>query len=102
MSGSEINLRISSSKTKIAYCRDYRRRYHHEAVKFEFLGFSYQPRAKKGKRDGKSFMAFAAEISPANQTRIRAVIREMMLWNNAQIELQDISNALNSRLRGSI
>ena len=59
----EVKLQIKEEKTRIAYCRDYRRKAEHDVVKFEFLGFSYQPRARKSQRDGKSFTAFAAEIS---------------------------------------
>ncbi|WKZ20517.1 MAG: group II intron maturase-specific domain-containing protein [Candidatus Jettenia sp. CY-1] len=86
----------------MAYCRDYRRKGKHEVVKFEFLGFSYQPRARKGTRDGKSFTAFAAGISQTNQKRIREVIREVKLWSNTQVEIQEIAKLLNAKLRGWI
>ncbi|BBO18550.1 group II intron reverse transcriptase/maturase [Candidatus Brocadia pituitae] len=49
----EVKLQIKEEKTRIAYCKDYRRKARHEVVKFEFLGFSYQPRARKSNRDGK-------------------------------------------------
>lgn len=98
----EVKLRIKEEKTRIAYCRDYRRKGKHEVVKFEFLGFSYQPRARKSARDGKSFTAFAAEISQSNQKRIREVIREVKLWSNTQIEIQGIAKLLNAKLRGWI
>jgi len=98
----EVKLQIKEEKTRIAYCRDYRRRARHEVVKFEFLGFSYQPRARKSNRDGKSFTAFAAEISQSNQKRIREVIREVKLWSNTQVEIQEIAKLLNAKLRGWI
>ncbi|UJS16448.1 MAG: hypothetical protein L3J17_11030 [Candidatus Jettenia sp.] len=98
----EVKLRIKEKKTRIAYCRDYRRKEKHEVVKFEFLGFSYQPRARKSTRDGKSFTAFAAEISQTNQKRIREVIREVKLWRNTQVEIQEIAKLLNAKLRGWI
>src|SRR3990167_5021571 len=98
----EVKLQIKEEKTRIAYCKDYRRKGRHEVVKFEFLGFSYQPRARKSNRDGKSFTAFAAEISQSNQKRIREVIREVKLWSNTQIEIRDIAKFLNAKLRGWI
>lgn len=98
----EVKLQIKEEKTRIAYCRDYRRKARHEVVKFEFLGFSYQPRARKSNRDGKSFTAFAAEISQSNQKRIREVIREVKLWRNTQLEIQEIAKLLNAKLRGWI
>jgi len=71
-------------------------------IKFEFFGFSYQPRARKSKRDGKLFSAFAAEISQSNQKRIRATIRELKLWRNTKVEMTEIAKQLNSKLRGWI
>ena len=98
----EVKLEISEEKTRIAYCKDYRRKGDHGVVKFEFLGFSYQPRARKSIRDGKSFTAFTAEISQANQKRISAEIRDMKLWRNTKVEIPEFSKLLNAKLRGWI
>lgn len=98
----EVKLQINEEKTRISYCRDYRRRAMHNVYKFEFLGFSYQPRARKSKRDGKNFTAFAAEISQSNQKRIRAEIREVKLWRNTKVEISEISKLFNAKLRGWI
>jgi RNA-directed DNA polymerase len=98
----EVGLQIKEEKTRIAYCKDYRRRKKHEVVKFEFLGFSYQPRARKSNKDGELFMAFVAEISQSNQKKIRALIREAKIWRNTTVEASDIANHLNAKLRGWI
>lgn len=98
----EVKLKVNESKTHIAYCKDYRRKESHEKVKFEFLGFSYQPRARKSKRDGKNFMAFTAEISPTNKKRIIQTIRELGAWRDTRVEIQSIAAQLNAKLRGWI
>lgn len=98
----EVKLQIKEEKTRIAYCKDYRRKGQHEHVKFEFLGYSYQPRARKSQIDGKSYMAFTAEISPSNQKKVRAAIREEKVWSNTTIEAKDIAKVLNAKLRGWI
>ncbi|MCC5904623.1 MAG: group II intron reverse transcriptase/maturase [Balneolaceae bacterium] len=98
----QVKLQIKEAKTRIAYCKDYKRKQAHENVKFEFLGFSYQPRKRISKYDGKPFMAFTAEISPSNQKKIRQVIRELKAWDNTRIDVTDLANLLNSRLRGWI
>ncbi|MCP4262924.1 MAG: group II intron reverse transcriptase/maturase [Planctomycetes bacterium] len=98
----EVKLQVNEEKTRISYCRDYRRRAMHSECKFEFLGFSYQPRARKSKRDGKNFTAFAAEISQSNQKRIRSEIREVKIWRNTKVEISDISKLFNAKLRGWI
>ena len=99
---SEVRLQVNESKTRIAYCKDYKRKENYETVKFEFLGFSYQPRARIGKFDGSKYMAFTAEISQSNQKRIREVIRENKLWNNTTLDIMDIAKSLNMKLRGWI
>ena len=98
----EVKLRVNVSKTHIAYCKDYRRKGSHDKVKFEFLGFSYQPRARKSKRDGKNFMAFTAEISQTNKKRIIQTIRELGAWRDTRVEIQSIADQLNAKLRGWI
>lgn len=98
----EVKLAIKQEKTHIAYCKDYRRKLKHGTVKFEFLGFSFQPRARKSKIDGKQFTAFTAEISQSNQKKIREMIRDADVWKNTQLEITDIADSLNDKLRGWI
>lgn len=98
----EVKLQVNASKTRIAYCKDYKRKENHETVKFEFLGFSYQPGARIGKFDGLIYTAFTAEISQSNQKRIREIIRENKLWNNTTLDITDIAKSLNMKLRGWI
>lgn len=98
----EVKLSIKEEKTRIAYCKDYKRKGSHEVVQFDFLGFSYQPRARKSKIDGKLFTAFSPEISQSNQKRIRGMIKDDMIWKLTQIEVTDIALSLNAKLRGWI
>jgi group II intron reverse transcriptase/maturase len=98
----EVKLSLNENKTHIAYCKDRNRKQEHEHVKFEFLGFSYQPRFRVSKFDNKGFMAFAAEISPANRKRIRGIIKELKLWKNTSLEIKDFAINLNQKLRGWI
>ncbi|MDQ3015552.1 MAG: group II intron reverse transcriptase/maturase [Bacteroidota bacterium] len=98
----EVKLQINSKKTHIAYCKDYKRREKYVNVKFDFLGFGYQPRARKDKRNGKLYSAFTAEINQSNMKRIREVIRETINWRNTRLELTEIARAFNPKLRGWI
>jgi len=100
---SQVNLRLNEEKTKIVYCKDYRRTQEYEKVQFGFLGFSYQPRKARSKYGtAQSYTAFTAEISKENQKKIREQIREAIEWSNTRIELKDIALKLNSKLRGWI
>lgn len=98
----EVKLSIKEEKTRIAYCKDYKRKENHEIVKFDFLGFSYQPRPRKSNYRGKTFMAFAAEISQSNQKRIREEIREQSIWRNTTVKPKEIAKVFESKLRGWI
>jgi len=98
---SEVKLSIKESKTKIAYCKDYRRKEKHENVKFEFLGFSFQPTPMKSKRDeGKLYTGYGGKISPKNEERITAIIREEKAFRNTHLEIKDIADKMNARIRG--
>jgi len=98
----EVKLQIKEEKTKIVYCKDYRRKEKYENVKFDFLGFSYQPRGRKSKIDGKTFMAFAAEISQVSRKKIMETIRSERIWKCTQIEITDIAKGFNPKIRGWI
>lgn len=98
----EVKLMVNESETHIAYCKEDHRKEDHETVKFEFLGFSDQPRARKGKRDGKNYMAFTAEISQSNKKKIIQTIRELGVWRDTKLDIQVIASQLNAKLRGWI
>ena len=48
----KCGLELHPEKTKLVYCRDYRRQGDHPMVKFDFLGYSFQPRTTRSKRNG--------------------------------------------------
>ena len=96
----QIGLRLNETKTKIVYCKDYRRRQNHEQVQFGFLGFSFQPRPAQSKFGNGNFTAFVPEISKENQKKIRENIRETVNWHNTTQPVEQIAGKLNSKLRG--
>ena len=96
----QTNLSIKESKTKIAYCRDYKRKQKHEHVKFEFLGFSFQPITVR--KDGDCFTIRGIEITPANQKKMVEAIRKEEAFKNTSIDIKYISSRINARLRGWI
>jgi RNA-directed DNA polymerase len=98
----EVKLAIKEEKTKIAYCKDYRRKENYENVKFEFLGFSYQPKPRKSKMNQKTFMAFTAEISKTNRNKIRDTIKDVKELKQTHLPLIVIAKAINQKVRGWI
>src|SRR5215831_567254 len=53
----DCGLELHPTKTKIVYCKDDDRRGTYENIKFDFLGYSFQPRRAKN-RWGKFFISF--------------------------------------------
>lgn len=99
----EVKLQLNMAKTKIVYCKDYRRTGEYEKVQFGFLGYSFQPRAVQSKQKaGRTYTGFTAEISRENQQKIREQIRDSINWRNTTIEISEIAKKLNSKLRGWI
>ena len=99
----EVGLTLNATKSKIVYCKDYKRKDDHDNVQFEFLGFSFQPRAIKSTHlPGTQFTGFAPEISRDNQQKIRSEVRKGLNWEDTTLELTDIASLLNNKLRGWI
>lgn len=99
----EVGLRMNEQKTKIVYCKNYRRKKKYAQVQFEFLGFSYQPRPTPSKfEENKMITAFIPEISKRNQKKIREEIKGTIKWNNTTQKIEQIAEKLNSKLRGWI
>jgi group II intron reverse transcriptase/maturase len=96
----EVKLRLNEEKTKIVYCKDYRRKALHNKTQFGFLGYSFQPRKTPSTYSPGSYMLFTGEISRDNQTRIRGEIRTSVPWQNTTQEVAQIAATLNSKLRG--
>ncbi len=53
----ECKLEVNEKKTKMVYCKSARRVAKFKTVKFDFLGFSFQPRSTSTK-EGKIFLGF--------------------------------------------
>jgi len=93
-------LELHPDKTKLVYCRDYRRKGSHPQVKFDFLGYSFQPRTIKSKKTGKLFLGYDCAISISSRKRIADTLEEMNLGNQSFKSIVGIAHALNPKIRG--
>ena len=99
----QVKLALNEEKSKIVYCKDYRRTEHYPHVQFTFLGFSFRPRAVHSKHyPGTSFTGFIAGISTDGQLKIRTALRELVNRRTCLLELETLADQLNPRLRGWI
>jgi RNA-directed DNA polymerase len=100
----EYALCLHPEKTKLVYCKDYRRKGSHEQESFTFLGYSFQPRRKRDNygRGNRTYMVFAPAISSNAKTAIRQAIRAILKprWSNWTME--GFARLLNPKIRGWI
>ena len=97
----DCKLKLHDRKTQIVHCQDYRREKKHYKRRFDFLGFSFQPRPIQSKREGGGmFLGFSCAISISSKKRILTEIRSTNFHRWSTANLDDLSNLLNPKLRG--
>ncbi len=93
-------LELHPEKTKLVYCRDYRRQEKYELVKFDFLGYSFQPRSTKSKQTGKLFLGFDCAISISSKKRIADKMEELDIENLNFRSIVGVAKHLDPFIRG--
>src|SRR6516162_6733383 len=92
-------LELHPEKTKIVYCKDDLRRRTYRNEKFDFLGYTFQPRRSKN-RKGKFFINFSPAVSNKAATAIRDKIRSWNLPQRSDTAIEDLSRMFNPIIRG--
>jgi RNA-directed DNA polymerase len=97
-------LQLSETKTKIVYCKDYRRKEKkHYGNKFGFLGFDFKPMIFKSKREGTSaFLGYNCEMSQNVISRIVDGWKKSYWHKRSELTMEQISQKINPQMRGLI
>jgi RNA-directed DNA polymerase len=95
-------LELHPAKTKIVYCRDFRRQGKHKEVKFDFLSFSFQPRTTKSKKTGNLFLGYDCAISISSRKRLADELGELKIERMTFKSVVGIAQRLNPIIRGWI
>jgi len=96
----QCGLELHPTKTRIVYCKDDDRRRKYDQVKFDFLGYTFQPRRAKN-RWGKYFVSFLPAISTKSAKAIRKTIREWRMASTRNNQrLEDLARLVNPAVRG--
>lgn len=98
----KCGLELHPEKTKLVYCKDYRRQETHETVKFDFLGYSFQPRSTMSKRTGKLFLGFDCAISISSKKRIADKMKELNIDRLSHKSIVGVAQFLEPFIRGWI
>ena len=96
----DCGLELHPIKTKIVYCQDSDRRGKYEHIKFDFLGYTFQPRRARN-RYGKFFVSFLPAVSSKGAKSVRQTIREWKLASTRNNRsLDDLAKLVNPTVRG--
>lgn len=96
----ECSLEAHPDKTKIVYCRDFRRTRKTGSVRFDFLGFSFRPESKRSSRTGRMFLGYDCTVSKKNYSKMIRVFRDLKLHRATMSNLEDLAQKLNPKIRG--
>ena len=96
----DCGLELHPEKTKIVYCKDYRRQGKYPRVKFDFLGYSFQPRTTKSKKTGNLFLGFDCAISISSKKRIAERMKEMDIEHLTHKSIVGVAQHLDPYIRG--
>ncbi len=96
----DCGLELHPEKTKLVYCRDYRRQGNYPVVKFDFLGYSFQPRTTKSKKTGKLFLGYDCAISISSKKRIADKMEELNIVGLTFKSIVGVAQFLNPFIRG--
>ena len=97
----DCGLEVNERKSKIAYCKTASRKGTYETVKFDFLGFTFQPRPTATKK-GQMFLGFDCAISTKSKKKITEVFRKSNFHRWTGSDITRIANEFNPRIRGWI
>jgi RNA-directed DNA polymerase len=97
---SVCELTLNEEKTKIVYCKTANRKLGFATIKFDFLGFSFQPRSAKNTKTNKLFLSYDCGISRKSETAIAEELRQSKFHQWTGSTLEAIAETFNPKLRG--
>lgn len=98
----ECRLELNEQKTRIVYCKNAKRKSRFATVRFDFLGFSFQPRPTFNRRDNEMFLGYDCAISQKSENKITEIIRKTEFHKWTQSDIYRISEYFNPKITGWI
>jgi RNA-directed DNA polymerase len=97
----DCGLEVNERKSKIAYCKNGNRKGSYKVVKFDLLGFTFQPRPTSTK-SGQMFLGFNCAISTKSKKRITEEFFKSNFHTWTGSDITRIAEEFNPRIRGWI
>ena len=98
----ECKLELHPEKTKIIYCKDRKRKGDQKNTKFDFLGYTFRPRAVKDTRKNEVFLGYGPGVSNKALTSMRERIKKSGFGRRTEISLNEIAEQYNPIIQGWI
>jgi RNA-directed DNA polymerase len=95
---SALGLELNQGKTRIVYCKDSKRKGSYGHEQFDFLGYTFRPRAARGR--GEMFTNFTPAISDGAAKGIRRTIRRWRIHLMSGSHLTKIAREINTIVHG--
>ena len=86
----ECGLEMHPDKSKLVYCRDYKRKGSYPDNQFTFLGYSFRPRSAKSHKGTGVFIGFQPAVSPDALMAMRKKIRAYNIHRRTDLSLEQI------------
>jgi group II intron reverse transcriptase/maturase len=96
----DVGLLLHPDKTRIVYCKDYKRHLGHDQVTFTFCGYQFRPRKAYDKVRKRSFTGFLPAVAPGKLTDISRKVASMRLHRRTNTTLEVLAQEVNPVLRG--
>ncbi len=97
----ECGLELHPEKTRVVYCKDSNRSGTHANVQFDFLGYTFRPRAAES-RAGDRFTAFLPAMSRSAAKSIRQQVRRWRPSLRSDAALEELAEWYSPAIRGWI
>jgi RNA-directed DNA polymerase len=96
----DIGLELHPDKTKIAYCKDSRRRQEYGLVSFTFCGYAFRPREAFDKKRKEAYTGFLPAVAPGKLTDMSRKAASWRLHRRITWTLDELAKEVNPVLRG--
>lgn len=93
----ECKLKLNEEKTKIVYCKMAGRKANYKTVKFDFLGFSFQPRPVMSRNAG-MFLGYDCAISRESENKIIKAINQTNFHRWTHRNIYQIAEYFNPKI----
>jgi group II intron reverse transcriptase/maturase len=96
----KVGLKLHPDKTKIAYCKDGRRRGSYSVISFTFLGYTFRPREAFDRNRKIAFTGFLPAVSAEKLTEMSRKAKAWKLSRRVTLTLAELAEAINPVLAG--